>query len=150
MTDFVKEMTDVWNHEGVQEAYDRGKALLETIADEIRSLQGQRTTITALMQHLEASGARSTPQLELLESVKAPDRPQVILEAAAAVLESTSGGFLVTVQSVLAELQRRNLSLGVQQPLAVIGTVLSRSEYYHKVARNTFQCVEPLPLPSRK
>ena len=56
MTDFVKEMTDVWNHEGVQEAYDRGKALLETIADEIRSLQGQRTTITALMQHLEASG----------------------------------------------------------------------------------------------
>ena len=99
------------------------------------------------MQHLEVSGARTTPQYELFDSVKAPDRPQVILDAAAAVLEATSGGFMVDVQDVLAELQRRDLNLGVQQPLAVIGTVLSRSDYYHKAARNSFRRVDPLPLP---
>ena len=149
MADFVKEITEVWNQEGVQAGYDRGEILLEKIAEEIRGLQSQRTTITALMQHLEASGARSTPQLALFESVRGPDRPQVILDAAAAVLEASSGDgdLVVNVQDVLAELQRQDLSLGVQQPLAVIGTVLSRSEYYDKVARNTFRRVETLPLP---
>ena len=147
MADFVKEITETWDQEGVQAAYDRGKILLETIAEEIKGLLGQRTTITALMQHLEASGARSTRQMELFDSVRAPDRPQAILDAAAAVLEATSGGFMVDVQDVLAELQRRDLSLGVQQPLAVIGTVLSRSDHYRKLARNTFQRVEPLPIP---
>ena len=147
MADFVKAITEVWNEEGLQAAYDRGKKFIETIAEEIGVLQSQRTTITALMKHLEASGARTTPQLALFESVRGPDRPQVILDAAEAVVEATSYGFVVKVQDVLAELQRRDLSLGVQQPLAVIGTVLSRSENYHKVARNTFQRVEPLPLP---
>ena len=147
MEDFVKRITEVWNQEGVQAAYDRGKILLEKITEEIRGLQGQRITVTALMQHLEVSGARTTPQYELFESVKAPDRPQVILDAAAAVLEAASGDLVVNVADVLAELQRRDLNLGVQQPLAVIGTVLSRSDYYHKIARNTFQRVEPLPLP---
>ncbi len=147
MVDFVKEITEVWNQEGVQAGYDRGKILLEKITEEIRGLQGQRITVSALMQHLEASGARSTPQLALFESVRGPDRPQVILDAAAAVLEAASGDLVVNVQDVLAELQRRDLDLGVQQPLAVIGTVLSRSEYYDKVARNSFRRVEPLPLP---
>ena len=148
MTDFVKAITEVWNEEGLQAAYDRGTILLETIAEGIRGLQSQRTTITALMHHLEASGARTTPQLALFESVRGPDRPQVILDAAAVVEASSGDGDLVVnVQDVLAELQRRDLSLGVQQPLAVIGTVLSRSEYYHKEARNTFRRVAPLPLP---
>ena len=146
MEDFVKAITEVWNQEGVQDAYDRGKILLETITAEIRGLQGQRITVSALMQHLEVSGARTTPQYELFDSVKAPDRPQVILDAAAAVLEATSKGFMVDVQDVFAELQRRDLDLGVQQPLAVIGTVLSRSEYYQRVARNSFQRVQPLRL----
>ena len=144
MTDFVKEITDVWNQEGSQEAYDRGKLLLEKIAEEIKGLHGQRAAITALMQHLEASGAQSTHQLTLNESVKAPDRPQVIINAAEAVLDSTSGVLLVRVQDVLDELYRRELDLGVQQPLAVIGTVLSRSPYYQKISRNTFHRIEPL------
>ena len=147
MADFVKQITEVWNQEGVQAGYDRGKILLEKIAEEIRGLQSQRTTITALMQHLEVSGARTTPQYEMFESVRAPDRPQVILDAAAAVVEAASGGLVVNVQEVLAELQRRDLNLGVKQPLAVIGTVLSRSEHYDKIARNMFQRVETLPLP---
>ena len=147
MADFVKEITEVWNQEGVQAGYDRGEILLEKIAEEIRGLQSQRTTITALMQHLEVSGARTTPQYEMFESVRAPDRPQVILDAAAAVVEAASGGLVVNVQEVLAELQRRDLNLGVKQPLAVIGTVLSRSEHYDKIARNMFQRVETLPLP---
>ena len=147
MTDFVKAITEVWNEEGIQSAYDQGKKSLETIAEEIRGLQGQRTTITALMQHLEVAGARTTPQYPLFESVKGPDRPKVILDAAETVVEATSGDLVVNVQDVLAELQRRDLDLGVQQPLAVIGTVLSRSKYYHKVARNAFRRVEPLPLP---
>ncbi len=99
------------------------------------------------MQHLEASGARFTPQLALFESVRVPDGPKVILDAAAAFLEAASGDLVVNVQDVLAELQLRDLNLGVQQPLAVIGTVLSRSEHYHKVARNSFRRVDPLPLP---
>ena len=123
------------------------KILLEKIAEEIRGLQSQRTTITALMQHLEVSGARTTPQYQMFESVRVPDRPQVILDAAAAVVEAASGGLVVNVQEVLAELQRRDLNLGVKQPLAVIGTVLSRSEHYDKIARNMFQRVETLPLP---
>ena len=147
MADFVKEITEVWNQEGVQAGYDRGEILLEKIAEEIRGLQSQRTTITALMQHLEVSGARTTLQYEMFESVRAPDRPQVILDAAAAVVEAASGGLVVNVQEVLAELQRRDLNLGVKQPLAVIGTVLSRSEHYDKIARNMFQRVETLPLP---
>ena len=147
MADFVKEITEVWNQEGVQAGYDRGEILLETITKEIRGLQGQRITVTALMQHLEVSGARSTAQYQMFESVRVPDRPQVILDAAAAVLEATSDGFVVNVQEVLAELQRRDLNLGVKQPLAVIGTVLSRSEHYDKIARNMFQRVETLPLP---
>ena len=147
MADFVKAITEVWNEEGIQAAYDRGTKYLETIAEEIRGLQGQRITVTALMQHLEVSGARTTPQYEMFESVRAPDRPQVILDAAAAVVEAASGGLVVNVQEVLAELQRRDLNLGVKQPLAVIGTVLSRSEHYDKIARNMFQRVETLPLP---
>ena len=147
MADFVKEITEVWNQEGVQAGYDRGEILLEKIAEEIRGLQSQRTTITALMQHLEVSGARTTPQYQMFESVRVPDRPQVILDAAAAVVEAASGGLVVNVQEVLAELQRRDLNLGVKQPLAVIGTVLSRSEHYDKIARNMFQRVETLPLP---
>ena len=147
MPDFVKEITEVWNQEGIQAGYDRGKILLEKITEEIRGLQGQRITVTALMQHLEVSGARTTPQYELFESVKAPDRPQVILDAAAAVLEAASGDLVVNVAEVLAELHRRDLNLGVKQPLAVIGTVLSRSDYYDKIARNSFRRVEPLPLP---
>ena len=146
MTDFVKEITEVWSQEGTQEAYDRGKILLGRIAEEIKNLQGQRTAITALMQHLEASGARATNQLSLLEEVKAQDRPQVILEAAEAVMDSTSGILVVRVHDVLAELDRREVNLGVQQPLAVIGTVLSKSPYYQKSARNTFYRIEPLPL----
>ena len=55
MTDFVKEITDVWSREGTQEAYDRGKLLIGKIAEEIRGLQAQRATIAALMQHLGAS-----------------------------------------------------------------------------------------------
>lgn len=146
MTDFVKEITDVWSREGIQEAYDRGKILVRKISDEIKNLQGQRTTITVLMQHLEASGARATHQLTLSENVRPSDRPQVILNAAEAVLDSTSGIFVVRVQDVLAELQRRDLDLGVQQPMAVIGTVLSRSDYYTKISRNTFHRIEPLPI----
>ena len=42
MADFVKTITEVWNEEGIQAAYDRGTKYLETIADEIRGLQGQR------------------------------------------------------------------------------------------------------------
>ena len=103
--------------------------------------------LTALMQHLEVSGARTTAQYQMFESVRVPDRPQVILDAAAAVVEAASGGLVVNVQEVLAELQRRDLNLGVKQPLAVIGTVLSRSEHYDKIARNMFQRVETLPLP---
>ena len=130
MTDFVKEMTDAWDKEGIQVAYDRGNILLGKIAEEVRRLHGQRTTITALMQHLEAAGAQHSRQITLFKSVKAPDRPKAILEAAEAVLDSTSGISVVQVQDVLAELDRRHLDLGVKQPLAVIGTVLSRSEYY--------------------
>lgn len=147
MTDFVKEMTDVWDQEGVQAAYDRGQLLLGKIAEEIRSLHGQQTAITALMQHLESAGAQHSRQITLFESVKAPDRPQEILDAAEAVLDSTSGIFVVRVQDVLEELDRRHLDLGVKQPLAVIGTVLSRSAYYQKIARNSFHRIEPLPIP---
>ena len=75
-----------------------------------------------------------------------PDRPQVILDAATAVLDVSSEGSAVKVQDVLAELRQRDLDLGVKQPLAVIGTVLSRSEHYRKIARNTFQRIEPEPL----
>lgn len=146
MEDFVKKITNVWNQQGGQAAHDCGEILLRKIADEIRGLQGQRTAITALMQHFEASGARATAQMSIFENVKPSDRPQVILDAAAAVLGAAAAGdFEVSVQEVLAELQRRDLDLGVQQPLAVIGTVLSRSDHYQKVARNTFQRVEPLP-----
>ena len=148
MADLVKEITEVWNQAGAQDAYDRGKILLETITEEIRGLQGPTRSPSPLSCNiLRRPGHEARLNMELFDSVRAPDRPQVILDAAAAVLEATSGGFMVDVQDVLAELQRRDLNLGVQQPLAVIGTVLSRSDYYHKAARNSFRRVDPLPLP---
>ena len=56
MADFVKEITEVWNQEGVQAGYDRGEILLEKIAEEIRGLQSQRTTLPLSCSILRCPG----------------------------------------------------------------------------------------------
>ena len=50
----------------------------------------------------------------------------------------------ITTTEVRDELRENGFDLGVQQPLAVIGTVLSSADQFRKVARNTFEVIPPL------
>ena len=145
MADFVKQIAEIWNEKGAQAAHDRAEECLETISKETGNLQRQKRAITILLQHLETAGAEASAPAEPPETVRPADRPAEILNAAEAVMEAAPGNPVVHVQEVLAELRRRDADLGVQQPLAVIGTVLSGSDRYQKVARNKFRQVDPQP-----
>ena len=141
MGDLVKQMVKVWHGQGAQAAHDRGTELLKEASDEIRGLRKQHTAITTLMNHLQESGAQTPQPIPSPETLGATSRPQAILKAAEAVMTKTPEGLIVKVPDVLAELERQHLALGVKQPLAVIGTVLSRSKRYRKETRNTFHAI---------
>ncbi len=143
MRDYVKEMMNTWTMEGEQAAYDLGGELLQEIDAEFDRLKNQLSAITALGTYLqdtanvEASDLNHDPHFDTVET---SERPRLIVEAALAVWRRLPpSNELVKVQCVLEELHSQGLDLGVKQPFAVIGTVLSSADRFTKIARNTFE-----------
>ena len=148
MKDSMREMMDTWSKEGEQAAYDLGPKLLLEIEAEQERLRNQASAINALGKYLQDTGnvvahsANTNPELDIIE---AAERPRLILEAATEIWQnqqenwSATDAELVKVQEVLDRLKAKGLDLGVQQPLAVIGTVLASADDFRKVARNTFE-----------
>ena len=148
MKDYMKEMLHTWSTEGEQAAYDLGLKLLGEIEAEQERLVNQASAINALGKYLQDTAnvvARSTntnPELDIIEPA---ERPRLIVEAATEIWQNQKDSWLgadaefVKVQAVLERLKEQGLDLGVQQPLAVIGTVLASADGFKKVARNTFE-----------
>ena len=88
-----------------------------------------------------------------LDLIEASERSRLVVEAAQELYldlvrdpSVDEGSMLIKTQDVLNLLRRRGLDLGVQQPLAVIGTVLSNAHGFRRIARNTFEYqVESVP-----
>ena len=148
MQDRVREMMDVWSNRGNQAAYDLSQKLLSDIENMVNDLRKQSVAIKALEQHLISLGVKPRPQAPNLDIVSHRERPRLIIEAATSLWRKLPDGEdLIKVQDVLEELNGRGLDLGVRQPMAVIGTVLSNSNDFRKIARNTFEYVGHL-LPT--
>ena len=148
MRDYVKAMMSTWATQGEQAAYDLGVELLEKIDVDFERLRAQASAIQALGIYL-----RDVSDVAIVEPSRAPhldtvemsERPRLIVEAALALWQRLPpGNNLIKVQDVLQEMNNLGIDLGVQQPLAVIGTVLARADRFKKVARNTFEYRHPI------
>ena len=162
MRDYVKEMLDAWSNEGEEAAYVLGSSLLVEIENDREHLTRQEAAILALGRVLrDRAGvetvefaeehkdrSESSPELDTIEQ---SERPRLIAQAAREVWEDQQEQWagpekdLVKTQDVRAKLQAKDLDLGVQQPLAVIGTVLASADGFTKIARNTFEYALPSP-----
>ena len=151
MRDYLKELMETWTNYGEQPAYSRVRALLHDIRDDVVRLRKQEEAIQALGQVLRDhpdvdSSAEPADAADGLEPIEPSERSRFIIEAAYEIhhdmlrynLRGSEPAF-IKAQDVLDLLKRRGLDLGVQQPLAVIGTVLSNADGFHRIARNTFQ-----------
>lgn len=155
MRDFTHKLMDVWSKEGDQAAYDLAPQLLTEIEAEQKKLKNEASAIRAFGRVLENTTgiiARSIDTDPGLDVVEARARPRLILEAALEVWESQSDEWpprsdpqLVKGEDVLEQLRTKGLDLGVKQPLAVIGTILTHADEFTKVARNTFEYTSPRP-----
>ena len=169
MTDFTRKLMNVWSTEGEQAAYDLTPLLLTAIEAEREKLSNQASAIRAFGRVLEDTDGviARTPDLDPgLDVIEAPERPRLIIKAATEVWRSqreewpdNADAHLVKVQDVQERLRTKGLDLGVKQPWAVIGTVLTSANGFKKVARNTFEYTpspilklapspKPKPVPS--
>ena len=149
MKDYVRVLMDAWTANGNQAAYDLCGSLTAEIEDIVNSLRKQSAAIAALEQHLEDLGVQPRRQAAMLDTVRPAERARLITEVAINLWHKLPvGNDLLNVQDVLEELRGKGLDLGVQQPFAVIGTVLTRADGFTKVARNTFEYRQsPVDLP---
>jgi len=158
MRDYVKEMMTAWAEAGEQAAYDLGGGFLKEIQSDYDSLRRQESAIRALGMVLqEHAEVDSTPEPAEpghgLSAIEPSERSKRITDAANEVRSEQqqnwggSESHLVKTQSVLDALNNKGLDLGVQQPLAVIGTVLASADGFSKVSRNTFLCKLPTGIP---
>ena len=160
MRDYVREMLDAWTGQSAQAAYDLGARLRQEIEEECQKLQRHDAAIQAFGVVL-----RDDPEVDTsvdpadpdpaLDTIEAAERPRMIVEAAIEVWTdrkrfgwTESDAHLINAADVIAVLRTKGLDLGVQQPLAVIGTVLSAADGFRKVARNTFERLDPKDVPS--
>ena len=150
MRDYTGEMMDAWTEQGPQAAYNLGVTLRREIEEESEKLKRHKDAIQALGVVL-----RDRPEVDTtfdpadadpsLDTIESSERPRLIVEAAIQVWAHQQQGWptdnsdLVKAGEVLEALRTKGLDLGVQQPLAVIGTVLSNADNFRKVARNTFE-----------
>ena len=151
MRDYIREMMDAWTQEGQQAAYVLVKDLLEGIRNDIARLQRQESAIKALAVVL-----REDPYVDTsldprdpepgLDTIEPSERSRVIVKAAAEAYESreqyyqtATGKPYIKTEEVLNHLNEQGLSLGVQNPLAVIGTVLASADGFARIAKNTFE-----------
>ena len=114
------------------EAHKQSEAYIAEIRQQIRQLQEQLDHVSGLRDYL-------SKKLNLISPTDAArgDRPRHILEAADALVDK--GQKTITVRMVLDELASGQIDLGVQQPNAVIATVLGWSESFRRVDTNTFE-----------
>ena len=154
---------ETWTAQGEQAAHSRVRELLHAIRGDVLRLRKQEEAIQALGQVL-----RDHPDVDTsndptdvppgLEPIEPHERSRFIIEAAEEIFREYQSRqhwedpspILISCQSVHNLLKNRGLDLGVQQPLAVIGTVLNGASGFHRVARNTFQFQhgeQPSPPP---
>ena len=150
MRDYVKELMEAWSEHGEQAAYITGGRLLQDLRRDISRLEKQELAILALGAVFFEDPDVDTSQdpgyfPTELETVDPLERPKVIVNAAKQAYQerernpwSSTGTAEIKSQDVIDHLRSQGLSLGVQQPLAVIGTVLSSASEFRKVARNSF------------
>ena len=144
-------LMETWTSQGEQAAYSRVRELLHEVRNDVIRLRKQEEAIQALGQVL-----REHPDVDIsedpgevsagLDLIEASERSRLVVEAAQEIYLDLgrdpfcdAGSMLIKTQDVLNFLRKRGLDLGVQQPLAVIGTVLSNATGFHRIARNTFQ-----------
>ncbi len=147
MPNYVLEFVKVWSESGEEAAHKVGDDLLRRIDEEHRELRREATALRALLAYLHSDGSEGTsasdgdPSLDIIE---APQRSRLITEAATEVLNRLpEDENLIKGQDVLDQLRQDGLDLGVQQPFAVIGTVLNSANGFTKIARNTFEYKPP-------
>ena len=151
MTEYIKELMETWTSQGEQAAYAAAERLLQEIRDDVVRLQKEEEAIKAVGAVLRAHPDVDTsadpkepePNLDILV---ASERSKKIIEAANEAYWDRennnwthTGTSLLKTQEVLDHLRSQGLDLGVQQPLAVVGTVLSSANGFHRIARNTFE-----------
>ena len=151
MRDYLKELMGAWSEHGEQAAYDAGGRLLRDLRRDIALLEKQELAILALgavfLENPEVDASQDPGYFPgELDTVEPADRPRIIINAAKQAFRdresnpwSSTGTAEIKSHEVIDHLRSQGLSLGVQQPLAVVGTVLSSASGFHKIARNTFR-----------
>ncbi len=152
----MRRMMTTWVNDGDQAAYDLGLELISEIRMDRSDLEQQEEAIKSLGSLLQSQGD-IVPAPEpgtigtiheigaALDEIGASERPRLITEAAIRVWRGQQtqwGGAeenLVKAQDILDNLRDAGLHLGVEQPLAVIGTVLTSAVGFTKIARSTFE-----------
>ena len=157
MKDYARELLDVWTNQGDQAGFDRAtELLLEIRFDPIANAQREYSAIEAIIAVL-----RNRPSVSIVEESADNEngldpilpalRSQRIIETAEQICweqedassrgwgSNNDGPCRVTTQEVIERIERQGLTLGVQQPHAVIGTVLANAERFERIARNTFE-----------
>ena len=159
MKDYVKLLMETWTSHGEQAAHSRVRELLHEIRSDLARLRKQEEAIQALGQVLRdhPDVDTSTDPVDVpdgLEPIEPSERSRFIVDAANELYQDIlndrfmdSESALIRAQDVLELLRRRGLDIGVQQPLAVIGTVLSNARGFRRIARNTFQVQEESTPP---
>ena len=154
LRDYVKELMETWTAQGEQAAFLRVRELQHEIRGDVARLRKQEQAIQALGQvlreHPDVDASADPVEVpDGLEPIEPSERSRVIVEAATEIYgEFVDDNYrgaepaFIKAQDVLDLLRRRGLDLGVQQPLAVIGTVLSSAEGFRRIARNTFEVIQ--------
>ena len=152
--DYLKEMVEVWAHEGEQAAYDLAVHLLQEINRDVTRLKRQESAIRKVGEALREDEAVDVSADPVdpgpgLDPIEPSERPRIILEAAKEAYEDRESGHWsrtgtghIKTQEVLDHLRSQGFDLGVQQPLAVIGTVLASAKGFKRIARNTFEVIQ--------
>ena len=135
MRDYFGEMLQTLQDEDELKAYNRGGQLLDDINAEVNWLSEQASHISQLAGYLHVKiGDKST--LTILHKVAKSERPTKIREAAMSLVGKGMSRF--DSARVVTELEYMGFSLGVKQPSAVIGTVLSKSKDFRRIDKNLF------------
>jgi len=137
MRDYFKELIQLAAQD-TSTATVRADEFADEIRDRVRRLHDQlghimdmQTYLSDMESETDTGGHRDIPRLE---------RPIRIKEAAIALVNE--GYMTLSSQMVQDHLARSGWRLSVQQPNAVIGTVLARSPEFNRTDTNEFEFVD--------
>ena len=138
MRDYVKEIVQL-AAEDEEAAFNHHGELVLEINQVIRNLEYQREAITSLGTYLRLKVLGEEEVDPVMEDIAPGQRSLMIRSRAQCLVQA--GEKVITPQQVLDELSKDNLSLGVQQPTAVIGTVLASRREFRRIGENLFQYI---------